>query len=166
MKIRETNQVIIASIKLQNIILYHNGKSEKVYQMSSSKNPPSCVDGSLGTPWGLHEICEKIGEDQPMGMVFEGRKPIGLKFWECSQEKNKRNLITSRILRLMGLEEGVNKGGKVDSFDRYIYLHGTNHESRLGSPSSSGCLQLSNKEILELFEKISLKSHLLILRDS
>ena len=67
--------------------------------MSSSKNPPSCLEGSLGTPWGLHQITEIIGEGEPIGMVFEGRMPIGQKYWECSIEKRKKNLITTRIFK-------------------------------------------------------------------
>ena len=72
--------------------------------MSSSRRPQSCKENSLGTPWGLHEICEKIGGGEEMGMVFEGRKPIGLKYSECDEEKRSKNLITTRILRLRGLQ--------------------------------------------------------------
>ena len=39
------------------------------------------------TPWGLHEICEKIGEGEDLGMVFEGRKSIGMTHLECNEEK-------------------------------------------------------------------------------
>ena len=95
-------------------------------------------------------------------MVFESRKPIGLTFWECDKEKRKNNLITTRIMRLRGLEEGLNKGPEMDSYDRYIYIHGTNHEDRLGKPASSGCLQLSNKNMLDLFDEVDVNSHLWI----
>tara|TARA_B100001248_G_scaffold139793_1_gene104959 strand:+ start:6290 stop:6838 length:549 start_codon:yes stop_codon:yes gene_type:complete len=162
LKIEQTNPVLIASIKLQIIALFINGKSDKVYQMSSSKNPPSCVEGSLGTPWGLHQVNQKIGAEQPVGMVFEGREPIGLKYSECSPEMQQQNLITSRILRLEGLEEGINRGGSVDSFARYVYIHGTNHEENLGRPASSGCLQVANLDAVELFDLVPLKTHLFI----
>ena len=107
-------------------------------------------------------MCQKIGEGQPSGMVFEGRLPIGFVASECSDEKQKKNLITSRILRLAGLENGVNQGGEVDTFNRYVYIHGTNHEKNLGTPSSSGCLQLSNACVIELFNLIPENSHLYI----
>lgn len=116
----------------------------------------------MGTPWGLHEICEKIGNDEPLGMVFEGRKATGKIFSECTPEKQQCNLITTRILRLKGLELGINLGTPVDSFDRYIYIHGTNHEERLGFPASSGCLQMSNNDIMELFYAVDEKTHLWI----
>ena len=73
-----------------------------------------------------------------------------------------KNLITTRILRLNGLQEGINRGGDKDSFSRYIYIHGTNHEKRLGHPASSGCLQLSNINILDLFDLVEVGTHLWI----
>ena len=91
--------------------------------------------------------------------------PIGLTAIECSIEKQSRNLITSRILRLKGLEDGVNRGEEVDTYNRYVYIHGTNHESNLGRPASSGCLQMSNQCIIELFNLICIDTHLYIQTD-
>ena len=130
--------------------------------MSSSRNPPSCKEDSLGTPWGLHEICQKIGEGEELGMVFVGREPTGKIHNECSEERRRGNLITTRILRLKGLQPGVNQGSGIDSFDRYIYIHGTNHADRLGKPSSSGCLQLSDPDVLDLHDSLDEGIHLWI----
>ena len=130
--------------------------------MSSSRKPPSCRENSLGTPWGLHEICEKIGDGEELGTVFKGRKSIGKTYSECDEEKRTMNLITTRILRLKGLQVGVNQGEGIDSFDRYIYIHGTNHEDRLGQPSSSGCLQLSNTDVYDLHDSVEEGIHLWI----
>ena len=166
MGLETTDHVLLASVKLQTIGYFHNGTSVKAYRMSSSKRPPSCKEGSLGTPWGLHEVCQKIGAGEPLGTVFEGRASLGLRYWECSEDKQAKNLITTRILRLMGLQEGLNLGGSVDTFERYVYIHGTNHEDRLGKPSSSGCLQMSNDEVSELFDVVPLGSHLYISIDA
>ena len=38
------------------------------------------------------------------------------------------DFVTSRILWLDGLENGINRGVGVDSFSRYIYIHGTHEE--------------------------------------
>ncbi len=130
--------------------------------MSSSKRPPSCQENSFGTPWGLHEVSEKIGEGEPEGMVFKGRVPMGLRFWECEPDEQEKNLITTRILRLCGLEVGLNAGQGCDTFERMVYLHGTNHEDKIGQPASAGCLQLRNKEILEVFEIVPVGSLLYI----
>lgn len=87
-------------------------------------------------------------------MVFEARTAIGKCYWELAPEKGEKNLITSRILRLKGLEPGLNSGPNCDSYDRYIYIHGTNHEARIGRPFSGGCIELYNTDIVELFELV------------
>jgi len=157
-----SEHLLLACVASQEILHLHHGKSVKTYPMSSSKLAPSCNEGSLGTPWGLHEVCEKIGKGSKPGTVFEGRVPIGLTAAECSPEQRSRNLITSRILRLDGLELGVNRGGEVDTYKRYVYIHGTNHEEKIGSPASSGCLQMINRDIIEIFSIIPVGTHLFI----
>lgn len=122
--------------------------------VSTSKRPPSNVKHSLGTPRGLHEIAERIGAGQPPGMVFKARIPTGNHYSEVSDAATHDNLITSRILWLRGLEPGVNAGGEVDTYSRYIYIHGTNHEARLGEPLSAGCVLMRNLDIVELYEHV------------
>jgi hypothetical protein len=122
--------------------------------VSTSRRSPSNVRDSLGTPRGLHHIAEKIGAGAPPGTVFKGRVNLGRHFTELGDEENARNLITSRILWLRGLEPGVNAGGEVDSYSRYIYVHGTNHEHRLGTPFSGGCIEMNNLEITALFDEV------------
>ena len=134
--------------------LIEGGTVTKAYTISTSKNPPSCVADSYGTPTGLHAIADKIGGDAPEGMVFKGRAPTGHHFSEASEEDAARNLITSRILRLRGLEAGKNAGESCDSYDRYVYIHGTNHEARIGQPFSGGCVEMLNAEVIELFNSI------------
>ena len=60
--------------------------------------------------------------------------------------------ITTRIFWLEGLEPGVNKGPGVDTYERYIYLHGTAREDELGSPGSHGCVRMSNADAARLSE--------------
>ena len=88
-------------------------------------------------------------------MVFKSRVPTGRHFSEIpSATEADSNLITSRILWLRGLEPGVNRGGAVDTYERYVYIHGTNLESRLGEPLSSGCVLMRNLDIVELYEEV------------
>ena len=109
----------------------------------------------MGTPRGLHEIAERLGAGQPPGMVFKSRVPTGRHFSEVLEHEPKNeNLITSRILWLRGLELGVNRGGDVDTYERYVYIHGTNHEARLGEPLSAGCVLMRNLDIVELYEEV------------
>jgi len=130
--------------------------------ISTSLRPPSNIKNSLGTPRGLHTIGERIGAGAPPGTVFKGRVNLGQHFNELGDEANQRNLITTRILWLRGLENGVNAGGEVDTHDRYIYIHGTNHEDRLGRPYSAGCIEMNNLEIIALFDEVRTGDHVWI----
>jgi L,D-transpeptidase catalytic domain len=142
------------SIAQQLLGFYRDEALVQSYVISTSLRPPSNTKDSLGTPRGLHQIAEKIGAGAPPGTVFKGRVNIGKHFRELDDQENERNLITTRILWLRGLEPGHNAGGEVDSHARYIYLHGTNHEDRLGRPASSGCVLMNNIEIAALFEEV------------
>jgi lipoprotein-anchoring transpeptidase ErfK/SrfK len=135
---------------------YESGKLVKTYTISTGKNPPSNAEGSNGTPPGLHVICEKIGADEPMDTVFISRVSTG-KTWrelKAAGEPAEKARVTSRILRLKGLEEGVNAGPGVDSYARFIYIHGTVFEDRIGQPTSAGCITLLNRDMLELFSSV------------
>ncbi len=132
---------------------YRRGGLVKSYVVSTSRRPPSNLKNSLGTPRGLHEIAERIGAGQPAGMVFDSRVPTGRHFSEIPAEV-RENLVTTRILWLRGLEPGVNLGGDVDTYERYVYIHGTNREERLGQPQSAGCVLLSNLDVIELYDQV------------
>lgn len=149
--IAPTRVMLTASIANQRLYLWENRECTKVYTISTSEKEPSNVENSFGTPRGLHRIAKKIGDREPLGMVFKGRKPVGQTYWDYLKPPEEKNLITTRILWLEGLEAGVNQGPGVDSFNRYIYIHGTDREHLIGTPISSGCLLLKNNEMLELF---------------
>jgi len=87
-------------------------------------------------------------------MVFDSRAPTGRHFSELSLEESDANLVSSRILWLRGLEPGVNLGGDFDTHDRYVYIHGTNREERIGEPMSAGCILMRNLDIIELYEQV------------
>lgn len=152
-------RLIAVSIGEQRLWFVAEGRQQKAYLVSTSLRPPCNVKDSLGTPRGLHEIAEKIGAGQPPGIVFKGRVANGHHYSELPTEEQAKNLITTRILWLRGLEPGVNSGvndsgESVDTHGRYVYIHGTNHEERLGQPASSGCVQMRNLEIIELFDAV------------
>ena len=152
--LKPTSRLIAVSIAQQLLGFYRDGCLVRSHVISTSLRPPSNVKDSLGTPRGLHEIGEKFGAGQPPGIVFKGRVAIGKHFSELGAEEQARNLITTRILWLRGLEPGVNRGGDVDTYDRYIYIHGTNHESLIGTPASHGCIRMRNIDIIELFDAV------------
>lgn len=149
-----TDRCLLVSIAEQAMALILGEEIAEHFPISTSKNTPSCQAESFGTPTGLHCIGDKIGAGAPRGMVFKGRVPTGRLFSEVSPETARNNLITSRILRLRGLEPGKNSGPGCDSFARYIYIHGTNHESRIGQPFSGGCVEMTNLDVIRLFERV------------
>lgn len=152
--IKSAERILFVRIATQTMQFYRNSSLVRSYVISTSLRPPSNIKNSLGTPRGLHEIAERIGAGQPPGMVFKGRVPTGRHFSEFSDAEQKTNLITTRILWLRGLEPGVNLGGDVDTKDRYIYIHGTHHEHRLGQPQSAGCVHMANLDLIELYEEV------------
>lgn len=162
-KINEVNaaasqHLLFVSIAEEKMYLFEgklpNARLMKVYDVSTSRKPPSCVADSFGTPTGLHKIDGKIGAGMPLDTVFRARKPDGTISQQPPEERAK-NLITARIMRLRGLEEGVNSGGSVDTFARYVYIHGTNQEDKIGTPNSHGCVLLKNADIAELFDIVN-----------
>jgi len=145
-------------IKLSNQKLYlldANLQIVQEYPISSSAFGIGNRSGSFQTPLGEHIIIEKIGEHAPMMEVFIGRKPQGILSDLVDQGVElPEDIITSRIMWLKGKEPGRNEGGDVDSYLRYIYIHGTSDEDKIGSPASHGCIRMKNADVIELFELV------------
>jgi len=160
--IKSAERFLFVRIATQTLQFYQHSSLVRSYVISTSLRPPSNLKNSLGTPRGLHEIAERIGAGQPIGMVFKGRVPTGRHVSEFPESEQKTNLITSRILWLRGLEPGVNLGGDVDTHDRYIYIHGTHHEDRLGQPQSAGCVHMANLDLIALYEELRSGDQVLI----
>jgi hypothetical protein len=153
-----TRQAISVSIAEQIMWLWEEGEVVEQYLIGTGLRPPSNELNSGGTPLGLHVIAEKIGANEPYGMLFQDRKPIGYCFQECSDSVNQVSKITSRILWLAGLE--LENG---TSYSRYIYIHGTNREHLLGKePFTHGCINMGNAEVINLFDRIEKGSNVYI----
>ncbi len=131
------------------------------YPISTAAKGLGNLTDSNMTPYGIHRIKEKIGGGQPKGMVFKGRVPTG-RITDRHNE-HKMDEITSRILWLDGMEAGVNKGGANDSYERFIYIHGTTDEKRIGQPVSIGCVRMNNDDVIELFDEV-LVNDLVVIR--
>lgn len=107
---------------------------------------------SYKTPFGIHRVKQKVGGGEPSGMVFKARQPTGR---ISSQIDNQdEDEITSRILWLDGMEKGTNLDGVYDTFSRYIYIHGTSDEKRIGQVVSHGCIRMKNQDVIELFDDV------------
>jgi lipoprotein-anchoring transpeptidase ErfK/SrfK len=144
---------IVIRVSEQLLYLYDGQKLLAVYPVSTSKYGTGNTIGSKKTPLGLHYIVEKIGVGAPLYTVFEKRRATDR--IQPPMAANRGALITSRILRLQGLEKGVNLGKNVDTLSRGIYIHGTSAEETIGQPASHGCIRMRNEEMVELFEAVS-----------
>lgn len=142
---------LVQSIETQTLFVCRNGSVVEKYRASTSRFGNGNREDSFKTPLGIHRIKDRIGSGAPAGRIFKGRRDTGVDWDRRSIDDN---LILSRIMRLEGLEEGVNKGPGVDSYNRFIYIHGTNREDLIGTPLSHGCLALMNEDIIRLFETV------------
>ncbi|MBN2318138.1 MAG: L,D-transpeptidase [Acidobacteria bacterium] len=50
----------------------------------------------------------------------------------------------------------------VDTHDRYIYIHGTNEEGRIGRAVSHGCIRMKNADIVDLFDRVDVNTPVII----
>lgn len=150
---------LIISIAQQTLTVYQQNKELAQYHISTAKNGIGGQQDSGCTPLGQHIIAEKIGGSEPINAVFVGRVPTGeIYSTDLGKLHPERDWILSRILWLSGLEAGVNKGsnsnGGCDTYQRYIYIHGTPDTEPMGTPLSHGCVRMRNEDIVKLFEQV------------
>lgn len=147
--------LIIISISEQKLYLFKDNKLVISYKISSAKAGTGNLSGSFKTPLGIHKIAEMIGEGAKPASIFKARINTQ-KIAKILTNNNRSNddNITSRILRLRGLEKNINKGKNIDSYERFIYIHGTDEEGLLGTPVSHGCIRMSNQAVIDLFEQV------------
>lgn len=144
-------------ISLADQTLYGFAEGRLVLRLpvSTALNGPGERNGSGCTPRGRHQIRAKIGAGLPQGAVLRGRRWTG-EVWsaELGARFPGRDWILSRILWLSGCEPGRNRLGEVDTFRRYVYLHGTPDTEPMGVPLSHGCIRLRNADVLDLFARV------------
>jgi len=136
-----------------------DSSENRSYPISTSAKGLGNRKDSNQTPYGIHRVKQKIGGGQPTGTVFKSREPTGRIFDRTDIGEDE---ITSRILWLDGMEDGINKGGGHDSYERYIYIHGTSDEARIGQAVSIGCIRMKNADVIELFDEILINDLVII----
>lgn len=134
--------MIQVSIARQELELSLNGEVLFNAPVSTAANGPGCSEGSYQTPTGKFHIREKIGEGAPINTSFKGRLPHSIWNGELGEDE-----ILTRILWLEGLDEE-----NANTYQRYIYFHGTHAENLIGQPTSHGCIRLKNEDMLRLFD--------------
>ena len=154
---------IVIDISEQRLYLVQNKLVVKSYPISSSKFGEGSIENSFKTPLGMHQIKEKIGEAVEENTIFISRVDTQKKANIIKDTFDSDNdFVTSRILWLDGMEQGKNKGQGIDSYDRYIYIHGTQEEGLIGTKASHGCIRMFNNDVIELFKQVQEGTNVLI----
>ena len=122
-----------------------SGAIIRCYAISTSRFGLGTEPGSFKTPTGRFRVAEKIGDGVPLGEIFVSRVPTG----KIGGEGDDHDHVQTRILWLEGLD-----ADNTNTRDRYIYIHGTNSESRLGTPASLGCVRMNNLDVIDLYDRV------------
>ncbi|MEE3634950.1 L,D-transpeptidase [Pseudomonas defluvii] len=150
-----TLDLLHISIADQCLYGFAQGRLVVRLPVSTALNGAGETSGSGCTPRGRHQVRAKIGAGLPCGAVLRGRRWTGETWTPALHEQFPgRDWILSRILWLSGCEPGRNRLGPVDTFRRYIYLHGTPDTEPMGVPLSHGCVRLRNADLVSLFEQV------------
>ena len=136
---------IDVSIRDQRLTLTRDGEEVRSYPISSSRFGIGTEEGSMKTPLGNFRIVEKIGDGAAPGTIFKSRVPLG----PDDPLPDTEDFVTTRILWLDGLDED-----NTNTRDRFIYIHGTKHEDKMGIPDSHGCIRMRNADVVELFNLV------------
>jgi lipoprotein-anchoring transpeptidase ErfK/SrfK len=148
---------IEVDISEQRLYLIENSLIKASYPISTSKYGEGSIENSFKTPLGKHSIKEMIGEEAEINTIFTSRINTKRSATIIDQfEDTDNDYVTSRIMWLDGEEDGLNKGGNVDSFRRYIYIHGTHEEGLIGTKASHGCIRMFNYDVIELFNLVNI----------
>lgn len=160
------NKFIYVAAKRQRLYLISNDTITQTFIISTGEKGIGNLSGSNQTPEGLHKIAEKVGDDLPINTVIKSKIATGERALPILEAKStNQDLITTRVLHLKGLEDGVNSGENLDSYSRGIFIHGTHEEGLLGMAASKGCIRMSNKDVIELFDSVEVGTFVIILNN-
>lgn len=137
---------LVVSVPDQRMAVYRKNEHLGTFAVSTSKFGYGDERGTNHTPLGKLKVAKKIGGGQPSGMKFKSRRPTGE---IVAVDAPGRDPIVTRILWLKG-REGQNK----NAYKRYIYIHGTPEEAKLGTPVSFGCVRMASRDVIWLYDTI------------
>ncbi len=136
---------IQVSVRDQELKLRRGRKIIRRYPVSTSRFGLGSEKGSHKTPLGQFRVSDKIGDAMPPGTIFVGRIPLQ----PDDPLPPTEDLVLSRILWLDGVEPH-----NANTRSRFIYIHGTRHEDKIGEPDSHGCIRMRNADVIELFDLV------------
>jgi lipoprotein-anchoring transpeptidase ErfK/SrfK len=141
----QTRRSIHVSIRDQQLTLLEGETPIRRYPVSTSRFGIGTEEGSFKTPTGSFRVAQKIGHGMPSSTVFRGRVPLN----PDDPLPTTEDLVMSRILWLDGID-----GDNANTRERFIYVHGTKHEDKIGQRDSHGCVRLRNADVIELFDLV------------
>lgn len=141
---------IWVSVQRQRLYVICERRIAREFPCSTAARGVGNQDGSYRTPLGWHVVDERYGDGLPEGAVFRERIFTG-RVWRPGAPVE-GDMILTRILWLRGVEPGINSGPGIDSHDRYIYIHGTPEEDRIGRAASLGCVRMMNADMIALYD--------------
>jgi L,D-transpeptidase YbiS len=150
---KSTEPRIDILVAAQQLVLKVGRKTLARYPVSTSSFGLGTKEGSMKTPTGRFRIAEKIGENMPVGTIFKSRRPVKA----TKKLLRDGDLIMTRILWLEGVE-----AANANTYDRFIYIHGTNHEEQIGERASHGCIRMRNADVAALFEQVRIGTPVVI----
>jgi hypothetical protein len=145
---------IVISVPDQRLALLENGHVTGTFAISTSRFGVGDQLNSYKTPLGLLWVYDKIGGNLPSGAVIKNRSATGE---VIPPNARGRDPIVTRIIWLKGLF-----GGTSHAYERCIYIHGTPEESTLGRPVSWGCIRMRSADVLTVYDKVGIGTHVLI----
>jgi lipoprotein-anchoring transpeptidase ErfK/SrfK len=145
---------MIVSVPDQVLALVDRGKLIARYSISTSKFGTGDSNASYRTPLGTLFVSAKIGDRLPSGAVIKNRIPTGE---TVAVDAPGRDAIVSRVIWLRGMETQNQKAR-----DRCIYIHGTPEEHRMGKPASFGCIRMRSRDIIDLYDRVHIGTHVTI----
>lgn len=156
------NTYIVVSVPKQELYFIKNNNIT-TYPVSTSRFGIGNIMDSYQTPLGLHTIKSKLGNNSQIGTIIKsGIVTKQISSITTEPVSTDTDLLITRVIQLSGEEFGINKGGNVDSLARGIMIHGTPEEGLIGTPVSHGCIRMLNKDIIELFNNVSIKTKVII----
>jgi lipoprotein-anchoring transpeptidase ErfK/SrfK len=145
---------MIVSVPDQMLALVDRGKLIAQYPISTSKFGTGDSSASYRTPLGKLFVSAKIGDRLPPGAVIKNRIATGE---IVAVDAPGRDPIVSRVIWLRGMEAQNQKAR-----DRCIYIHGTPEERQIGKPASFGCIRMRSRDIIDLYDRVHIGTHVLI----
>jgi len=153
---RDQVDCVVVDVAEQRLYWMASETAWRSYPVSTARAGVGSREGSFRTPTGLHRVSERIGAGALPGSIFRGRRATGETAPILTEPvPAERDAVTTRILRLDGLDPGRNRGAGIDTRERYVYIHGTPEEGLIGTPASIGCIRMRNADVIDLFDRVA-----------